>query len=1082
MSLSASAVKKPITTALVFVALIVVGLFSLSKLSIDLLPDIESNYIMVLTSYEGASAADIETNVSKIMENRLNTVSDLKHITSQSKENISIISLEFEYGIDMTEATNDVRDKLDLAKPYLPDDADDPILFKFGTDDIPILMLSVTAEESLQALYKILDDKVVNPLQRISGVGAVSISGTPKREIEVYVDPQEMEAYHLSVETIANVIKAENKNTPGGTIDIGSNTYSMRVEGEFTDAKQMESVVVGTVDGRNIYLRDVAKVIDMTEERAQEAYHSGTRGGMIIIQKQSGANSVEIARKVHAALPDIKDNLPSDIKIGVIVDTSINIENTIQSLIDTIMITLMVVMFVVLVFLGRWRATVIIVITIPISLIASFTYLSVSGGTLNIISLSSLSIAIGMVVDDAIVVLENITTHIERGSKPKQAAIYATNEVHLSVIASTLTLLAVFLPLTTITGLSGVLFEQLGWIVSIIMIISTVCALTLTPMMCSQMLRLGKPKGGLYRIVFGTIEKGLNALDRGYARLLNWSVRHRAIVIIAGVAVFASSLMLTKVIGTEFFPTADNARISAILELPVGTRMEISRDLALKLDERWREEFPEIMAISFSVGQASTDNVYGSMQTNGSHIISFNLRLTSMEERDRSMVDIVEIMRKDLDEYSELKTYQVIAGGSNSSMSGQQTVDVDIYGHSFDETDAVSAALADSMKFLTLKKGKKTIDLIGEVNISREDYVPEYQVDFDREKLALNGLNMSTAASHIRNRINGITASYYREDGEEYDIKVRYDPKYRTSVEDIENILIYNNQGHGIRLKDLGTVVERFTPPTIERKDRERVVTVSGVVPQGVAMSQVVEGVNRAIKNLDIPSSVTLDIGGSYEEQQESFADLGALLLIIVILVFIVLASQFESFTYPFIIFLSLPFALTGVLIGLTLTGTALSIMALIGVIMLAGIVVKNGIVLVDYINLNRERGMSIVSAVVDGGKSRLRPVLMTTLTTVLGMLPMALGQGEGSEMWRPMGMTVWTGLAFSTLITLVLIPVVYCVFAGTGVKRQRKQIAAELLALEAESAKPADNRPAKGHSAGQTGGNQTDKKGKEEY
>lgn len=1039
MSISASAVRKPITTALVFVAVCVIGLFSLNRLSIDLLPDIESNYIMVMTSYEGASAADIETNLSRPLENTLNTVSDLKHITSQSKENISIISLEFEYGIDMTEATNDVRDKLDMIKSMLPDDADDPILFKFGTDDIPIMMLSVTAEESLPALYKILDDKVANPLQRISGVGAVSIAGTPQREIEVYVDPQKMEAYSLSIGQIATMIQAENRNIPGGTMDIGSHSYALRVEGEFTDAKQMEDIVLGSFDGRNIYLKDVARIADMTQERAQEAYHSGVQGGMLVVQKQSGANSVDIAKKVHAAIPELQKELPSDITIGVIMDTSTNIQNTIDSLIETIMITLLVVMLVVLVFLGRWRATFIIVITIPISLVASFIYLAVTGGTLNIISLSSLSIAIGMVVDDAIVVLENITTHIERGSRPKQAAIYATNEVHLSVIASTLTLLAVFIPLTTISGLSGVLFEQLGWICSIIFIISTVVALTLTPMLCSQMLRTGKPKGKFYKVVFGPIERGLNALDRGYASLLNWAVRHRTVVIVLGVAIFGSSMLLMSTIGTEFFPTQDNARIETTVELPIGTRMEITRELGLKLDKRWREEFPEIEAISFDVGQADSDNIYGSMQDNGSHILTFNIRLSSMEVRDRGMVEIAEIMRQDLKDYSEIRTSQVMAGGSQGGMSGQQAVDVEIYGYSFDDTDALAEDLASAMEQL---KG------VTEVNISRDQYVPEYQIDFDREKLAINGLNISTAATYLRNTVNGVTASQYREDGDEYDIKVRYAPEYRTSVEDIENILVYNSQGKGIRMKDLGQVVERFTPPTIERKDRERVITVSGVIGQGAVLSQVVEEVMGTIDQMDIPSGVTTEIGGTWETQQESFADLGMLAILIIVLVFIVLASQFESFSYPLIIFISLPFTLTGVMLGLAITGTPLSVMALIGMIMLVGIVVKNGIVLIDYINLNRERGMSIISAVVDGGKSRLRPVLMTTLTTVLGMLPMAMGQGEGAEMWRPMGLTVWTGLSFSTLITLVLVPVVYCVFAGTGVKRQRRKMA-ELLELE---------------------------------
>jgi len=458
MSLYGTAVRKPVSTALVFVAIVIFGLFSLSRLSVDLLPEIETNTIMVMTAYPGASASDIEMNVSKPLENVLNSVSDLKHITSQSRENISIVTLEFNYGIDIDVATNDVRDKLDMVESSLPDDVENPIIFKFGTDDIPILILSVTAEESTNALYKILDDKVSNPLARISGVGAVSISGTPIRELQVYCDPYKLEAYGQTIEGISTIIAQENRNTPGGSVDIGSNTYSLRVQGEFTDAKQMLDLVIGSQNGKNVYLRDVARVEDSIEERAQETFNNGTKGGMIVIQKQSGANSVNIAKKVHQKLPEIQASLPSDVKLDVIMDTSTNILNTIDSLKETIMITFIIVMLVVFVFLGRWRATFIIILTIPISLIASFAYLLASGNTLNIISLSSLSIAIGMVVDDAIVVLENVTTHIERGSQPKQAAIHATNEVAISVIASTLTMLAVFLPLTMVTGMAGVFF------------------------------------------------------------------------------------------------------------------------------------------------------------------------------------------------------------------------------------------------------------------------------------------------------------------------------------------------------------------------------------------------------------------------------------------------------------------------------------------------------------------------------------------------------------------------------------------------------------------------------------------------
>lgn len=1042
MSIYSSAVKKPVTTALCFVAIIILGIFSYQKLAVDLLPQIDENTIMVMTAYTGASASDIEMNISKPLENALNGISDLKHITSASRENISVITLEFEYGIDIDVATNDVRDKIDQVKSRLPDDADNPILFKFGADDIPIIILSVTADESTNALYKILDDKVANPLARVSGVGTVSIAGTAKREVNVYCDPYKLDAYGLTIEGLSQIIAMENRNTPGGSVDFGSSTLSLRVQGEFIDANEMLELVIGHKDGKAVYLRDVARVEDTIQERAQEAYTGGKRGAMVIIQKQSGANSVNIAKEVHKRIPELQRSLPSDVELGVIIDTSDNINNTMNSLMETILTTLVIVMIVVFVFLGRWRATLIIVITIPVSLIGAFIYLYASGNTLNIISLSALSLAIGMVVDDSIVVLENITTHINRGSKPIQAAIFATKEVSLSVIASTLTMLAVFLPLTMISGMSGVLFRQLGWIVSIIMIISTTAALTLIPMLSSKMLKLDNKKGKLYTLFFTPIEKVLDALDKGYEKLLNWAVHHRKSVIVLAIAIFGGSMMLLPYIKTEFFPAMDSARVTISAEMPIGTRQDITRDVAHRISEEFKEKYPEIKVLNYSFGQADTDNTFANMSENGTYIMSFNISLVSIEERERHMTEIADLMRKDLAEYTELKEFTVTAGMAGG-MGGEASVDVEIYGYDFATTDAVAAELSER-----LKNQKEC----SQVNISRGDYIPEIQIDFDRQKLALNGLNVTTVSSYLRNRINGSVASYFREDGEEYDIRVRYAPEYRETVEDIENILVYNSEGKGIRVRDLGEVVERLTPPSIERKDRERMITVSGVAAKGAALSDLVAKTEQILADMDLPSNISCTIGGTYEDQQDTFADLGALMVLIVILVFIVMAAQFESLIDPFVIMFSIPFAFTGVFLGLFVTNTPLGVMALIGILILIGVVVKNGIVLIDYTILCRERGMNITNAVVAAGKSRLRPVLMTTLTTVLGMVPMAIGTGEGAEMWNSMGMTVAWGLSVSTLITLVLVPVMYCIFAGGGVKRRRKEIAnADVLALRIE-------------------------------
>lgn len=1032
MSLYEGAVKKPIMTSLTFLAIVIFGLFSLSRLPVDLYPDIETNTIMVLTSYPGASASDIETNVSRPLENTLNTVSNLKHITSRSSENLSLIQLEFEYGNDIDVITNDVRDKLDMIKSQLPDNAETPIIFKFSSDMIPILLLSVEAKESQAALYKILDDNVANPLARIPGVGTVSITGAPKRQIQVYCDPAKLEAYNLTVEGIGAIIGAENRNIPGGSFDIGNETYALRVEGEFKDAREMESIVVGTVGGANVYLRDVARVVDTVEERTQEAYTNGVRGGTIIIQKQSGANSVNIAKQVLAKLPELQKTLPPDVKLGIIWDSSENILETIDSLTETVLYALLFVVLVVFLFLGRWRATLIISITIPLSLIASFIYLAITGNTINIVSLSSLSIAIGMVVDDAIVVLENVTTHIERGAAPSQAAVHGTNEVAISVIASTLTMIAVFFPLTMVTGMTGVLFKQLGWMMCVIMVVSTVAALSLTPMLCSRLLRLQRKPSKLFRAFYRPIQRALDALDAGYARLLGWAVCHRRLMVLMCIAFFVLSLLCARSIGTEFFPQQDNGYITAKLELPVGTRKEVAQELASKLTADWLKKYPEITVCSYAVGQADATNTFAAIRDNGSHIITFNFSLTKASERKRSQAMIGDMMRDDLKAYPEFTKTKVVPGGDNGGMGGQATADFEIYGYDMATTDQ----LAQELRAELLK-----LDGVSEVNISRGDYLPEYQVDFDREKLALQGLNLSTAGSYLRNRINGYTASQYREDGTESDIVVRYAPEFRTSLEDIEDIRIYNNQGRAVRVRDVGTVVERFAPPTIERKDRERIVTVSAVPKPGAPLGTVVAEGKKLIDRMETPGNVKIQVAGSYEDQQDSFSDLGILALLIIVLVFIVMAAQFESLTYPFIIMFSVPFAVSGVLMALFLSRTTLNVMSLLGAIMLIGIVVKNGIVLIDYITLCRERGRAVKNSVVTAGKSRLRPVLMTTMTTILGMVPMAFGRGQGSEMWRPMGVSVIGGLSVSTILTLLLVPVLYCTFAGIGIKRQRRKL-----------------------------------------
>ncbi len=1033
MNIYKTSVNNPITTIILFVAIMIFGGVSLSRLGIDLFPDIESNSMMVMTTYAGASAEDIENNVTRPIENVLNGVEHLKDITSQSKENISVVTLEFEWGYDLDILANDVRDKLDMLST-LPDGVSQPIIFKFTSDMMPVVMMGVTAKESMSGLYKILDDQIVTPLARVDGVGTVSIAGIPQREIQVYCDPNKLEAYGLSVEQISSAIAAANRNTPAGSFDIGSNAYSLRVDHEFEDPSEMYNLVVGYRNGAPILLSDVATINDSVQERIQEAYNNGGQGGMIIIQKKSGANSVQIAKGVQEYINNIKGNLPSDVELFTIMDTSDNIIATVHSLRDTIITTFALVMLVVFLFLGRWRATIVVVLTIPISLLAAIIYIFATGDTLNIITMSSLSIAIGMVVDNAIVVLENITSHIDRGAKPKQAAIFATKEVGISVMGGTLTTIAVFLPLTMVTGMAGVLFNAMGWMVTITLTISTIAAVTFTPVLCSMMMKLN-PKKAWFQ---GKIDAIMERFNNFYGGILRWCVNHRKSVILGSVAMFAAIVgLLAPSLKSEFFPVQDSGSISVTIQLPAGTRQDITRDLALELSDRIQKAYSnELLNVGVREGQADTDNIFASLQTNGTHIISMNLRFVKKTERDLGITEIGDGIRKMLSEYSIIRKFIVTEGGQGG-MGGKSSVDIELYGYDFDTSDALAEQIAQMFR---------KMEGCSEVTISRDEYTPEYHVDFDLEKLARSGLDVTTASTYLRNRINGSVTSYYREDGDEYDIRVRYDKKFRESLEDIENITIYNQMGQGIKIRDIGVVKEAATPPAITRKNRERYVTISGVVASGYALSEIVEAAQIGMKEIPMPSGFMWEIGGTYEDQQETFGDLILLMALMVILVFVIMASQFESLTYPFVIMFSIPFAVVGVVIGLAITGTAMNIMALLGVLMLVGIVVNNGIVLVDYTILCRERGMGVLDAVVTAGKSRLRPILMTTTTTVLGMIPMAVGNGVGSEMWNSLGMSVAWGLSFSTLITLILIPTLFAAFATRGEKRRAK------LALKAQN------------------------------
>ena len=1030
MKIYETSVRKPISVALIFIGVIVFGLYSLKNLGVDHYPDIEVPYISVITMYPGGNAEDIETNITRVLEDQLNSVDNLDKITSKSSDNVSIVTMEFEYGCDLTEAANDVRDVVSRTQSLLPEDVEYPTVMKFSSSMMPIMMLSVTADESYVALAKILDDKMVNELNRVNGIGSVAVIGAREREVQVNVDPKKLEAYGLTVESLGQIIASENINIPAGSLDLGTQTFNLKTDLEFDDSRELLDIVVSNAGGRTVMLRDVAEIVDTLEEATMDERINGRQGVRIMIQKQTGANTVEIIEEVQKRLEDIIPTLPPDCKVETIFESSREIKDAINSLFETIMYAFIFVILVVMIFLGRWRATFIICLTIPISLICAFIYLFATGSTLNIISLSALSIAIGMVVDDAIVVLENITTHIERGSNPKEAAIYATNEVWLSVIATTLVVVAVFMPLTMIPGMAGVMFKELGWIVTIVVCVSTTAAITLTPMLSAYMLKI---EGGEHTykgigIIYKPIDKFLQWLDRVYESALRFVVRWKKSTILLLMLFFVGSLMLLKYVPTEFFPPVDNGRITMSVKVEQNTHVDQTVKVARQIDQIIAEKYPYIYMVSTSAGANSSNNAFAAMQTTGSHIINYNVRMPRLSDMERPTIfEIADGLRRELAAIPEIREFTVTPGGGGGPGGGASTVEIKVFGHNMNTAMATAKELQAKMSNLSTMR---------DAQLSREDLQPEFNVQFDRDKLSYYGLNAATVAQFIRNRIYGYECTKYREDGDEYDIVVRYAEKYRESIEDVENITLYTPQGRAIKLKEVATIYEDFSSPEIERENRQRVVTVSGSVGAGVALGEAVAEVNAMLADYEVPAGLDLELGGSIEDQGEAFSDIGTLLILIVILVYIVMATQFESLAYPFIIMFTIPFAMSGVFIALWMTSTPLSLIALIGAIMLVGIVTKNGIVMVDYMNLLVERGSSVADAVIAGGKSRLRPVLMTSLTTILGMVPMAMGIGEGSETWQPMGISVVGGLLVSTFLTLFIVPALYAMMEG---RKERK-------------------------------------------
>ena len=1046
MAIYKTAINKPITTGLIFVAVIVLGLFSLSRLPIDQMPEMDPPYVTVMTTYAGANASEIETNITKLVENSLNSVDGLKNITSTSKDNISVVTLEFEWGSDIDEALNDIRSYVDLLYDNLPDGVSRPMILKLNSSAMPIMVYGFTAQESYSGLDRILEDNVVNVLNRVDGIGNITVSGAPERYVYIDLDPKQLDSYGIPLELVGQAISANNLDLASGTVKMGKEQYQMRVKGEYVESSEIADIVVTTtMTGKQVFVRDLATVRDTIKDLSLDEKINGHDGARLIITKQTGANTVAIAREVRAEMEQIMKTMPPDIEVTNIRDGSEEIVNAINGLSESIFYALLFVVLVVLIFLGNWRSTVIIALTIPISLVTSFIYLLLADSSLNIISLASLTVAIGMVVDDAIVVLENITKHIERGENPREAAICATNEVWTSVIATTLVLVAVFVPLTMLPGMMGIFMKEMGWIITIVVCVSTTAAITLIPMLSSKMLRERpfffkkedeeaynrKQERKLYNRV---IARAFNAIEAAYANLLRWCLRHKRVTLLIALAFFVVSLLpfITGRIGMDFMKEQDNGRISINAELQRGTRIEETLKTARHMEEDiYRLLGDDVIVVSTSAGSNDDAGFAALFNSTTNNKISMTIRCTKKYERSTTIFEMQEVLRQCFAEYPELVTFQVnqgggMGGGSNNSLS------VEVYGYDFDQTTAFTQELK--------RRVEQNVAGARDTKISRDEDRAELKIELDKQKLALHGLNESTVAMYIRNRVNGMSGGFLKEEGEEYNIVVRLREEYRDAISDIEQLSIPTATGRTIKLEELGTISEYWCPPTIERKNRQRYLTLT-VMPYKTSLQELAMGVQRELDQMNIPAEIHVALAGNYKDQQDSTRDMMMLAALILMLVYIVMASQFESFAKPFIIMFSIPFAISGVSLMMYFTGQNIDMIGLLGLVLLIGIVVKNGIVLVDYINLMRERGIALNEAIAISGQSRLRPVLMTAFTTILGMIPMATSNSEGSEMWTTMGLVVIGGLTVSTFVTLIVVPVLYGVFNRRGdIEKKEKE------------------------------------------
>ena len=1018
MNLPKLSVKRPVTVLMIFIALIVIGVVSYQGLGLDLLPDLSFPVSAIMVSYPGVAPEEIENLITIPLEQAVSTIQRIDSISSYSREGSSLLVLSFQWGTDMDIAALDIREKIDQMKGVLPDNATDPSVFKFDPSMMPVMVLGMSSDNySLNELQNFAQDLVKPKLERLDGIARASVNGGLEREILVSVDNEKLRANQLTLDRVIMSLRGENVNLPAGTLREGNVDFLIRTIGRFKDIKDIQNIVMSTAGGSQIYLKEIARVTDTFKEQDTIAYINGLPSVSFNLQKESGTNTVIIANRVNEELKVIEETLPEGIKLAVAFDSSDFIKKTISQVTNAALTGAILAILVLFFFLRNFRSTLIIGLAIPISIISTFSLLYFADLTLNMMTMGGLALGIGMLVDNAIVVLENIFRHRELGEEAILAARSGANEVQEAITASTLTTIAVFLPVVYVQGIAGELFKTMGLTITFSLLTSLFVALTLIPMLSSRLMNTAvrqpssdtKSTESSDSYFLASSGRLFNFVNRGYCGVIQWALKHRGMVIVSAVVILIASFSLLSILGTEFMPSVDQGNFNINISLPVGTNLEVTQQ-TIKNIEEVVGEVPEIKNIFTTVGGSSANMGMGQ---SGSNTGTIMVNLVEKSYRERGSKKIIADLRRKIDNFPDTQIYFSEQGFSFSSGS---PLSVKITGNSLDELDYIAKTV---MNLLSEVEGAR------DLQSSIEEVRPELHIDIDREKANLYGLNTGQVASTIQDALLGKVASYYQEGGDQFDITVKLEKSDRNQLQEIENLVISSGFGLQVPLKEIAEVNIGTGPQEINRENQQREVMVTGNV-SGRFLGSVIEDAKVKLNTMVLPEGYNYSFAGENQEMVESFQNLFFALILSIFLVYMIIAAQFESLLFPFAVIFSIPFALIGVIIALFLTGKSLNVLAFIGLIMLAGIVVNNAIVLIDYINQLRREGVARNEAIVRGGRTRLRPILMTTLTTILAMVPMALGLGEGSEMRAPMAITIIGGLTSSTFLTLVIVPILY--------------------------------------------------------